>query len=166
MRYYFAGAYARRAELAGYRDRMATTSLGRQGAAVVSRWLDQDQDAAEGDGSFCAEMLHLDSVAERAWEYGQRDLEDLSTCDAIVSFTGSGTRGGRHIEHGVAISYHDNHPWDLSRRADPLRLILVGPREHVFHCHPATEVYPDFEAFLQHEIAMPGWLLRHREETR
>lgn len=148
MRYYFAGAYARRAELAGYRSRL-TLAIGSHDTTVLSRWLDQDQ--SEADAGFSAEMLHLDSVAKQAWEYGQRDLEDLSNCHAIVSFTGEGARGGRHIEHGVAIGAYDNHPWDLSERTEPMRLIVVGPREHVFHCHPATEVFPDFEAFLTHE---------------
>lgn len=150
MRYYFAGAYERRAELAGYRDRFAL-AVGDRGNAVVSRWLDQDQ--SEADAGFSVEMLHVPSVIEQAWTCGQRDLEDLSSCGAVVSFTGQGTRGGRHIEHGVAISAYDNHPWIVgSDPGQPMRLIVVGRREHVFHCHPATEVYADFDAFLQHEI--------------
>lgn len=154
MRYYFAGAYERRAELAEYRD-LLVAAIGRYNNVVVSRWLDQGQEGSTDEG-FSMEMLHLDSVAARAWAYGQRDLEDLSVCHAIVSFTGAGTRGGRHIEHGVAIGYYDNHPWDSSDRTEPMRLIVIGPREHVFHCHPATEVYPDIDAFLQHEIKRAG----------
>lgn len=147
MRYYFAGAYARRAELKAYADRLHGARIG---AFVLSRWLTHE--CGEADAGFSAPNLGSPAATAAAWTHGQRDLEDLSECHAIVSFTGEGTRGGRHIEHGVAISYHDNHPWDLSQRTEPIRLVIVGPREHVFHCHPATEVFGDFDAFLRHEI--------------
>jgi hypothetical protein len=155
MRYYFAGAYARRAELEKYAGWLLTEI---PAARVVSRWV---LDPQEGDDAgFSAEGLTRPETIELAWYYGQRDVEDLTKADAIVSFTGEGGRGGRHIEHGMAISYYDNHPWDLSDRRGPIRLIVVGPREHVFHCHPATEVYPDWAAFLAHEIE------QYREENR
>lgn len=141
MRYYFAGAYARRAELAG---RAMELEMAIASAKVVSGWLIDDQ-AGSDDAGFCVEMLHLDSVAAKAWEYGRRDIDDVCEADAVVSFTGEGTRGRRHIEHGFAMMLHQCVP-------DLVRLIVVGPREHVFHCHPATEVYPDFAAFLKHEI--------------
>jgi hypothetical protein len=147
MRYYFAGAYARRAELGRY---AFAIQMEANGAKVVSRWLTDPQEGL--DAGFSAGGLETPEAVSKAWEYGQRDIEDLSGADAIVSFTGEGLRGGRHIEHGMAISYYDNHPWDLSQRTEPIRLIVVGPREHVFHCHPATEVYPDWAAFLAHEI--------------
>lgn len=154
MRYYFAGAYARRAELATYADRMGEYQLG----DVVSRWLTDPQEGL--DAGFSVDGLTTPEAIEKAWEYGQRDIEDLSNADAIVSFTGAGARGGRHIEHGIAISYYDNHPWDLSKRTEPIRLILVGLREHVFHCHPATEQYGTWDEFLKHEIE------QYREETK
>jgi hypothetical protein len=145
MRYYFAGAYARRAELAGYAPRLQAAA---HGSVIVSRWLFQDQTGE--DAGFTADGLVTPGAITRAWSYAQRDLEDLSVCDAIVSFTGQGGRGGRHIEHGAAIVYRTEHPW-LGNATEPFRLIIVGPREHVFHCHPDTEVFGDFEAFLKHE---------------
>lgn len=151
MRYYFAGAYARRAELEAY---AAHLKFGPAGAEVVSRWLTDPQEGL--DAGFSAGQLTTPAAVETAWRYGQHDVEDLSSADAIVSFTGDGFRGGRHVEHGIAISYHDNHPWDLSHRTEPIRLIVVGPREHVFHCHPATEVFADFAAFLKHETDNAG----------
>jgi hypothetical protein len=143
MRYYFAGAYARRAELVA---RAAELKFGPAGAEVVSRWLFSAQEGE--DAGFSAGGLSDPYTIKLAWEYGQRDIEDLTKADAIVSFTGEGTRGGRHVEHGVAMAY----PWVMAGRANPIRLVIVGPREHVFHCHPATEVYPDWAAFLAHEI--------------
>lgn len=146
MRYYLAAAYERRAELAGYRDRLTAVV---EGAEVTSRWLI----VANGglDVAFTPEVMAAQT--EAVWKFGQADLEDLAVADAIVSFTGEGVRGGRHVEHGIAISYVDNGPWlNMGERA-VFRLIVVGPREHIFHCHPATEVYADFEAFLAHEVA-------------
>jgi len=151
MRYYFAGAYTRRAELKANADRMHAAQIG---AVVVSRWLEPDLTAV--DAGFSAENLGSPAMVARAWRYAQKDLEDLSMCHAIVSFTGEGGRGGRHVEHGVAITVHDEYPWLGESTDAPMRLILVGPREHVFHCHPATEVYPDFDAFLAHEINREG----------
>jgi hypothetical protein len=147
MRYYFAGAYARKVELAGYARALEDSAID---AVVTSRWLTYE--AGNDDSGFSAGELVTPAAIEKAWWYGQRDIEDLSDSHAAVSFTGEGVRGGRHIEHGVAISYYDNHPWDLSKRTEPMRLIIVGPREHVFHCHPATEQHASWTAFLAHEI--------------
>lgn len=147
-KYYFAGAYARRAELAGY---AAQLSAAVRGSRIVSSWLHHD--CGVQDAGFSADGLTTPEAVETAWIHGGRDLADLGTADAIVSFTGAGGRGGRHIEHGYAIArteIDDPREWAMSR------LIVVGPREHVFHCHPATEVYPDFEAFLKHEIGRYG----------
>lgn len=140
MRYYFAGAYARRAELAEYATRLHGARIG---ASVLSRWLTQDQTGE--DAGFSAGNLESPAVVVRAWTYAERDLEDLDMCDAIVSFTGEGERGGRHVEHGYALA--------LRGLIDEMRMVIVGPREHVFHCHPQTEVYPDFESFLANEVA-------------
>jgi hypothetical protein len=41
-------------------------------------------------------------------------------------------RGGRHVEFGIAF-------------AKEKRLMIVGPRENIFHWLPSVEVYPDFE---------------------
>ncbi len=138
MRYYFAGAYARRTELA---ERAAELLRALPGSAVTSSWLVADQ--AEADNGFSVGSLVGDAVGQ-AWAYGETDLADLNAATCIVSFTGQGARGGRHVEHGYAIAM---------RETGVMRLVVVGEREHVFHCHPATEVYADFAAFLNHEVA-------------
>jgi poly(3-hydroxybutyrate) depolymerase len=71
--------------------------------------------------------------------------EDLDAAQVIVSFTGAGGggKGGRHIEHGYAI-------------AAGKRLVVVGPRENIFHCHPATEVYATWDDFLAREAGDHG----------
>jgi hypothetical protein len=141
MRYYFAGAYERRAELERY---AFAIQMEANGAKVVSRWLFDPQEGH--DAGFSAEGLFDPETIKLAWHYGQRDMEDIRSARAIVSFTGGGGRGGRHVEHGIGLLLNDLRP------ITGYRLIVVGPREHVFHCHPATEVYPDWAAFLAHEI--------------
>lgn len=150
MRYYFAGAYARRDELAAYADQLFEMLFGAD--RVTSRWLFDPQEGH--DAGFSAEGLTNPETIKLAWHYGQRDMEDIRSARAIVSFTGEGSRGGRHVEHGIGLLLNDLRP------ITGYRLIVVGPREHVFHCHPATEVYPDWAAFLAHEIE------QYREENR
>jgi hypothetical protein len=148
-RYYFAARYSRHGELRGYRDQLQAAV---PDAIVTSRWIDCHD--GELESSYTPEALAANPAA--CWQFGQHDLEDLSISDAIVSFTGDGGggKGGRHIEHGVAIAYVDNHIW-LSlggeSEREQFRLIVVGPRENIFHCHPATEVYDSWPLFLGHE---------------
>lgn len=67
------------------------------------------------------------------------DLADVDACDTIVSFSlpvGTMTKGGgRHVEFGYA----------LARRK---RMVLIGPRENVFHHHPDVEVFAALDDWL------------------
>lgn len=144
-RYYFAARYSRHPEMRGYRDELAAAI---PDAVVTSRWIDCHD--GELDSSYTPD--YLNAHPEECWKHGQADLEDLASADAIVSFTGDGGggKGGRHIEHGVAIAYVDNHAWmHLGEPGhEAFRLIVVGPREHIFHCHPRTEVYATWRDLL------------------
>jgi hypothetical protein len=141
-RYYFASAYLRHAEMTQNADVLEAAGCGE----VVSSW---HREVTPGlDNSFTSDYIAAHPA--EVWAHGARDISDLGTADAIVSFTGQGGRGGRHVEHGVALMHAD---FRASLSDAPMRLIVVGPREHVFHCHPDIEVYPDFKTFLQHEIA-------------
>lgn len=153
MRYYFAGRFSHNAELRGFRDELEATIAN---AAVISRWIDLHYDVVGGEQrSFTPAELAADP--EGCWLFGQHDLEDLAGADAIIIFTSmdSGGKGGRHIEHGIAIAYADNHPW-AGGAEQPFRLVVIGPRENVFHCHPATEVYDTWREFMDHEQQVYG----------
>lgn len=140
-KYYFAGRYSRHAELAIYRDRLVTFGVGE----VTSRWIDCHD--GELENSYTPEELNTNP--EKCWVHGYHDLEDLEAASVIVSFTGDGGggKGGRHIEHGYAIKTDREY-------STPMRLVIIGPRENIFHCHPATEVYETFDKFLSHEVAL------------
>ena len=62
--------------------------------------------------------------------------------------------GVQAFAYGTEAGQAGIYNWDGSIEGPPPRLIVVGPRENIFHCHPATEVYPDFGAFLAHEKDM------------
>jgi hypothetical protein len=53
------------------------------------------------------------------------DVEDVSRCDMLIAFTDAprsgSSRGGRHVELGIAIGLHK-------------QVVIVGPRENLF-CH-------------------------------
>ena len=87
------------------------------GHEVVSSWIDAP-----------AAM----SPAQRA-DLAASALEEIRFCDVLISFTGGsdGERGGRHAEFGAALV--------LGKR-----LVVAGPREHVFHDLPQVEWYLDW----------------------
>lgn len=140
--YYFAGRYSRHAELASYRSELEASGLD---VCVTSRWLDCHN--GELEASYTPEALNADP--EGCWQHGAADIADLEEADVCVSFTGDGGggKGGRHIEHGYHLA-----SIEASRAGSAFRIVVVGPRENIFHCHPRTEVFPDWASFLAAEV--------------
>lgn len=119
MKVYLAAAYERREEMQGVRD--VLQALGHE---VTSRWIDQDlsgQQEAAGTAELAADPAAYTKFADK-------DIEDLRAAEVVVSFTGGGGRGGRHVEFGMAVM--------LGKQ-----LVLVGEREHVFHTLPQVVRY-------------------------
>ena len=121
---YLAARYSRNAEMRGVRD--VLEALGHK---VTSRWIDQH--GGNLLESIVAEKLNADP--EACAHYALVDVDDLAKADTVISFTsaGGGGKGGRHVEFGLAVG--------LGKR-----LVIVGPREHVFHTLPGIEWYPDW----------------------
>ena len=118
MKLYLAAHYARRDELKEYAR--AFESAGHQ---VTSRWLTSEQ----------VDAIHetTTSIPIEARGAAQEDYDDLAQADVLVSFTdpprkGATTRGGRHVEFGLAMAWNKT-------------LILIGPRENIFHCLPQVK---------------------------
>jgi nucleoside 2-deoxyribosyltransferase len=120
---YIAARYARRDELKDF-----ARELQDAGASIACRWLYADGGALLDDDL---------SPQSRAGKLAAIDFEDVQSADICLAFTEPGEnpsgRGGRHTELGIALA--------LGRR-----VILIGPREHVFHCLPQIEHYETWEA--------------------
>jgi hypothetical protein len=139
--YYFAATYARNEEMRRYRDELERTIVG---GRVTSRWIDQ-----HGRVELEAVTTEwLNNHPDECWQTASIDIEDMTASAALLLFTGDGegvrSRGGRHTEFGYASS-------DFASYDSP-RLIVVGPRENVFHCNPAVEVFSTWTRFLDAEV--------------
>lgn len=100
--------------------RQYATALTNLGHHVTSRWLYTERSAAQNQ---CL-----------------MDLEDLFHAECCLNFTENPDakpcqRGGRHVEFGLALS-------------SGKRVVVIGPRENIFHHHPRIEWYPTWDAFL------------------
>ena len=117
--FYFAARFSRRFELQGYR-----ADLLRMGHEVTSRWID---DAGRKD------------ELENPRGCAVRDLRDIEIADSIIAFLETPrtpTRGGRHVEFGIAA-------------AEGKRLIAVGAeRENVFYFLPEVEMFRNWQEVL------------------
>jgi hypothetical protein len=118
MKIYLAARYSRHDEMRGVRD-FLEKALGHK---VTSRWIDLHG----GDQLESAAQEVLNSDPESVAHFGIHDIEDVSFTDKA-----GGGKGGRHVEHGLALG--------LGKR-----VIVCGPRENIFHTLPQVEHYPDW----------------------
>ena len=140
---YIASRFARRDEMKGI-----AAELEGHGFEVTSRWLDSASALLPDE---------LDATG-RAAALAMMDLEDVHRAGICVAFTEppeetTPGRGGRHTEFGIAVALG-------------LRVVLVGPREHVFHCLPSIENYATWDearaALLSRPPAVDGEVLESR----
>lgn len=119
MNIYLASRYSRIGEM-----QAARADLVAAGHTVTARWVNGDHQAADDN---------LDSPL--AAGFALDDCEDLRKADCVISFTEAprtgATRGGRHVEFGLALA--------LGKRA-----IVIGHRENVFHSLPYVEFFPSW----------------------
>lgn len=123
MKIYLAARYSRNPEMREVRDRLVAL-----GHTVTSRWIDQH------GGTLLTSLPpeRLNSEPEVCGHFAQANIDDLAAATVCISYTDTagGGKGGRHVEFGVA--YGLGHS-----------VILVGPRENVFHCLHAVQVVAD-----------------------
>lgn len=113
MKVYLAARYSRNADM-----REVAAHLRARGEEVTSRWINGSHELGEHPTDEARERLALE------------DLEDLQAADVVLAFseeprTMSNSRGGRHVEFGLAIGL-----------GKPV--FVVGPKENVFHYLPAV----------------------------
>lgn len=125
MRWYLAASFTRQEEMREVRKRLLDA-----GEEVQARWVTSDDHKMEDQPT--------DEARARC---AIEDLEDIAKSDGILNFTNTGkhgkrNRGGRHAEFGMGLALNK-------------RMVLVGPREHVFHYLPSVEIHSDFDQFME-----------------
>lgn len=133
MRIYLAARYSRREELLGVRDVVEA-----MGGVVTSRWLNGDHQLSDTgtpigeNGEALVENGDGDRAAALRAKFAQDDYDDVMSAQTLIAFTEeprtSNSRGGRHVELGLALAWRK-------------RVIVVGPRENVFCWLPEVEHY-------------------------
>lgn len=129
MKIYLASRYSRYPEMQAVRDELAA-----MGYAVTSRWI-------EGDHQIPDSGLSAEAKAEERTRFAEEDLADLIAADMVISFTEeprkTQSRGGRHVEFGVALGL-----------GKPV--LVVGYRENVFHCLPQVQFFATWAKCSEH----------------
>ena len=149
---YLAARYSRLAELQDY-----ASNLRAIGYEVNARWLLGDHQAHEGADKVEAATV---SVPIEGRAFAMEDYADVLVADMLIAFSEEprsdlATRGGRHVEFGLALA------WDK-------QIIVVGPRENVFHTLPRVRHFwrwPEALEALAREAGreLPPYLARHVE---
>lgn len=121
---YLACRWSRREEVLGYANELKALEI-----ETTSRWLTDPEHRLSADGDGQAFNTKL----------AGHDVEDVTKAQALVYFAPGGTRGGSHVEFGMAL-------------AQRKRLFWIGEREHVFSFMPQVNVFatwPEFVAYLR-----------------
>lgn len=123
MRIYLAGRYSRREELCQYRARLEDL-----GHRITSRWLN-------GNHQIDDRGLSVEGAQNERVRFAEEDRTDVYAADMLIAFTevarSSNSRGGRHVELGMALGRGK-------------KVVIVGPRENVFCCLPEIRIFDDF----------------------
>lgn len=138
MKVYLAARYDRRAEVHAYAQRLAVW-----GIQVMSTWHDGHHEVRPD--------VERDATDAEMRSWAKEDLADLWLADTLLFFAeppqSGSTRGGRHVEYGVALALRH-------------RIVVIGPKENVFHVLPGIEHFPDFESFARTPSFVPQSPLR------
>ncbi len=127
---YLAARYSRRLELCGYRAELEAL-----GYSIPARWLNGSHQLDNNgvpigeDGEALVEQHDAHGSAQAPAPLREKfaldDFDDVMAADILVAFTEvprtSNSRGGRHVELGIALGAG-------------IPVMIVGPRENVF-CH-------------------------------
>lgn len=107
-------------------------------AASYSR-IDEANTCAQrlsGDGHNITSYWLTGIPAVENWSRGacaKQDIADIIKADCVLVLTGTpSTSGGHHVETGFALALYK-------------RIVLVGPRQNVFHHLPRVEQYSTFD---------------------
>lgn len=114
---YLAAAYSSKELI-----RRRADDLRASGFDVTAQWLNEPHAASVPFTSRDPQELR---------RFARRDIDDIARCDVFIFFSidpeQPTKRGGRHVELGLAVAMKK-------------RVLVVGPRENIFHFLPEIEV--------------------------
>ena len=136
MKIYLAGRYGRREELCTYAEDLRAI-----GHSVDASWLLGDSQAHTGAAEVEAAEISTPMVAG---PFALDDYNDVWVADMLIAFSETArsafsSRGGRHVEFGMAL-------------ATRKKMIVVGPRENIFHTLPWVQQFWQWSDALHHII--------------
>jgi len=142
MKIYLAARYSRREELCKYREKLSNL-----GHVVTSRWLNGDhqidndgEPIGESGESLVEGHNSSDGASVLRKKFAKEDVEDVIKSDLLIAFTevprSTNSRGGRHVEMGLAIGRH-------------ISVMIVGPRENVFCWLPYISQHETFDSAVE-----------------
>lgn len=129
MKFYIAARFSRRPECNALAHKLKAL-----GHTITSRWVKPDCDHVMPTG------LSAQAADNERRRFASEDLEDVIACDAMVSFMEqprSNSRGGRHVEFGIAVGLKKKN-------------YVIGPRETVFHHLPGVLHFDSEDEFIAH----------------
>lgn len=130
MKIYLASRFGRRDEMREYEKELKNA-----GHVCTANWLwAEEPDERDGGG------MRAISDEDKA-RYAIVDMEDVAKSDVLVAFTEApgvegGSRGGRHVEFGAALAFNKE-------------VLIVGPRENIFHYLPGLRQFDSFDKALK-----------------
>ena len=141
MEIYIAARYSRLEEANKYAEQLRAL-----GHTVSARWLTGSHQIP--DGAMLIDTKGLPSMPPEAVPFAQEDIADVWKADMLIALTekprSSNSRGGRHVEFGIMLALKAL-PHSVGRK----RLVVVGPRENVFHTLPEVEHFVDWHEFME-----------------
>jgi len=135
---YLAARYSRRLELCSYRS-----DLEDLGHKITSRWLNgshQIDDKGVPIGDDGERRFEMGDPALSHWRehFATEDVADVLAAEMLIAFTeeprSGNSRGGRHVELGIAIGAGKN-------------VVVIGPRENVFCWLPQVDWHGSWAEF-------------------
>lgn len=133
MKIYLANFFSKKAEVAKRAEELKS-----MGHSVTARWYNEQVPHT---------VMLKDLPNQYHVETAEADIEDITSADTLILFTGTDrdyasipaeglARGGRHFETGYALA--------LGKM-----VIVVGTKENVFHYLPQIQIVPTWEAACQ-----------------
>lgn len=149
MKVYLAARYARHPEMRLRRADLEDFF----GYEVTAQWINGEHEKLDGeyvDNEEAVRQSKDGNYIPGSVMFAKHDIRDIEAADAFILFTDGAdwsgpkaARGGRHWETGYAYA--------LGKK-----IILIGPKENVFHYLPEIEHYEDWYAFIDAEARRLG----------